>query len=189
MTDILREKTEETAQRVSPPTPAQWVRRAVAGDEGAFEKLYAHFHRDVWRVGARVLPTAGDRQELVQDTFAIAATSLRKLRNPARVRAWLRAIALRTALRQQRRASRDAASAALQHHWFPSAHDPTSALEARSAARALAEMPPSLRDPWMLARVEGVDLQRTADLCGVSLSTVKRRLREADKTLQVLQDG
>ena len=47
----------------------------------------------------------------------------------------------------------------------------------------LSTVPPSLRIPLVLRRVEGLSLQEVADLVGVSLATVKRRLAEAEQRL------
>jgi RNA polymerase sigma-70 factor, ECF subfamily len=46
--------------------------------------------------------------------------------------------------------------------------------------RLLRGMKPALRLAWMLRRVEGLELDEVALLCGCSLATAKRRIAEAD---------
>jgi RNA polymerase sigma-70 factor (ECF subfamily) len=48
----------------------------------------------------------------------------------------------------------------------------------------LDRIPPKLRVPWVLARIEGETLPRVADACGVSLATVKRRVSEAETRIR-----
>jgi RNA polymerase sigma-70 factor (ECF subfamily) len=50
-------------------------------------------------------------------------------------------------------------------------------------ARALEAMPKELRVPWVLHHVEGETLPDVAALVGVSLATVKRRIKEAEARL------
>jgi RNA polymerase sigma-70 factor (ECF subfamily) len=50
--------------------------------------------------------------------------------------------------------------------------------------RALAELPPRLRIPWILHHVEGETLPSVASLEGVSLATVKRRIARAEARVQ-----
>lgn len=70
------------------------VRGAARGDRVAQHELFARYHRGV--MGYCVLACNGDRdlaQELTQETFLRAMSSLRQLNEPGRFRTWLFSIA------------------------------------------------------------------------------------------------
>jgi DNA-directed RNA polymerase specialized sigma24 family protein len=51
------------------------------------------------------------------------------------------------------------------------------------------ELPPSVRVPLVLRRVEGYSLDVVAQLTGFSLATVKRRIAEGEQRLEAAQWG
>ena len=159
------------------------VERARQGDERAFAQLYRRHARYLAGVIYRIM---GDEQELddvIQETFVDAADQLEQIRDAERVRPWLVRVAVRKVhrrLEKRRRlrwlhAERPAA---------PSFADPEHRQELAALAEALGELPPKLRVPWVLHRVEGETLPAVADLCDTSLATVKRRIAEAEEKIQ-----
>jgi DNA-directed RNA polymerase specialized sigma24 family protein len=52
--------------------------------------------------------------------------------------------------------------------------------EVDELSRALQRMPPRVRIPWILHRVMGETLPAVADIEGVSLATIKRRIAAAE---------
>lgn len=80
----------------APMDDAQAIRRVLDGDTGAFEVLVRAHEAYVFRLLSRHLPRA-EVPEASQDAFLDAFQNLSKLREPARFRSWLSAIALRRA--------------------------------------------------------------------------------------------
>lgn len=159
------------------------VSRILRGDAHAFRELYGRHSRYVAGVVYRLMGDDADLEDIVQDTFIRAAERLDSLRNPAQVRAWLVTIAVRLAQSRMTRRRR--------RHWLrqqitcaaATVSDPRDRAPADELASALEQVPPKLRVPWILARVEGLKLDEVAHSCGISLATVKRRIAQAQARL------
>jgi RNA polymerase sigma-70 factor (ECF subfamily) len=141
-------------------------------------------------VGALVLKLTGrpgDVDDVVQDVFMQAHRGLKKLRDPAAVRPWLRRITVRRTRRWLRKR--------WVLRWFlesdVDAHadlvDPAASPEDRTSIayiyRTLEKMSEDERLVWVLRFVEGETLESIAELLGASISTVQRRLRTAQTTM------
>jgi RNA polymerase sigma factor (sigma-70 family) len=88
------------------PEVGQLVRRAAAGDEGAWNGLVDRFNGLVWAVArAHRLPSA-DAADVVQTTWLRAVERLDRVNQPERVGAWLATIARNESLRALSQGSR-----------------------------------------------------------------------------------
>ena len=79
------------------------IAAARAGDQQAFTELYEATDQEVYRTARAVLQSEQMALDIQQDTFVYAFTHLDKLEDPAKLRPWLRAIAVnqaRSALRK-----------------------------------------------------------------------------------------
>lgn len=84
------------------------VESAATGDEVAFARIVAAHHADMTRVSFVVCGDLDIAHEAVQAAWPIAWRKLRSLRDPARLRPWLIAVAANEArqlIRRQRRRS------------------------------------------------------------------------------------
>src|SRR5262245_19078907 len=86
--------------------------RLVRNDEGqherdlpirTFDDLFRRYHRLVATIGLRVLGRSREIDDFVQDVFLEAHRGYGSLRDPAAAKAWLRAIAVRVAVKKLRR--------------------------------------------------------------------------------------
>jgi RNA polymerase sigma-70 factor (ECF subfamily) len=112
---------------------------------------------------------------------------LSKLRDPAAVRPWLRRITVRRSRRWLRKR--------WVLRWFRESDvetetelvDASASPEERTQIayiyRTLEQMPRDERLVWVLRFVEGETLEAIAELLGLSVSTVQRRLRAAQATM------
>jgi RNA polymerase sigma-70 factor (ECF subfamily) len=141
----------------------------------------------VERVLVRVLGHARDLDDLTQEVFVRVLDRIGELRDPAALRGFLASIAVfvaREAIRSRRR-----------RRWlvfFAPAEQPEPAVEGvdEEARAALAELYDALESLHVDVRValtlrylEEMDVTQVAAACGVSLSTIKRRLREGEQRL------
>src|SRR5262245_24592626 len=69
------------------------VDRAIAGDELAFARIVAAHHEDMARIAYFVCGDLDVAEEAEQTAWAVAYRRLKDLRDPARLRPWLLAIA------------------------------------------------------------------------------------------------
>jgi RNA polymerase sigma factor (sigma-70 family) len=160
----------------------------LRGDEAA---LYAQ-HSD--RLLRQVRAAVNTSDAIVEDACA-AAWAILLRRQPDRtptLGAWLRIVAIREAIRMDRRArsavSMDVLAATPMHadgdtagvtrEALPPTHSDDAVIVARDALRELAQLPPRQRRLFAL-HVAGYSYQEIAQLTGDSLRTVDRQLRRA----------
>ncbi|GAA0635139.1 RNA polymerase sigma factor [Brevundimonas lenta] len=154
-------------------TDAELVSRALAGSDAAFSRLVER-HQAAVRAFLRRLLGGGwaEADDLAQEAFLAAWASLRTLKDPAGVRAWLCGIAWRKAqdrIRSSRRgAARDAA-------WLETVETPAgiSPVEKLALAAAMAELPPDVRACVALCLADGWSHGEASLALDLPLGTVK----------------
>jgi RNA polymerase sigma-70 factor (ECF subfamily) len=166
-------------------TDDELVRRARAGDLGAFEGLVRR-HRDVvHRVAARVAEPA-DADDVVQDTFLRAFHRLDRYRGDGAFRAWLLQIAHNTAVSS---VHRDAGDVVPFHEDLDGGDGktPADALEGAERRRRLAikvkGLAPQHRTVLVLRDIEGFSYEEIAEITATPLGSVKARLHRARREL------
>ena len=168
-------------------TDPELVAAARAGSDGAFARLVARHQGAVRGFLRRVL--GGDRAEaddVAQEVFLTAWGTLRSLKDPSGVRAWLCGIAWRKArdrMRGRRRAeARDAA-------WMEASAAPpgVSPEDRMTMETAMAALAPDERACVALCLAEGWSHGEAASALGLPLGTVKSHVgRGRAKLLQAL---
>jgi RNA polymerase sigma-70 factor (ECF subfamily) len=157
-----------------------------AGEPWARAALFDRYAHHVERILRRVLGNDrhGDLADLIQEAFVQALSSLDGLRDAEAMLAWMQTIAARTAFRAIR--SRKARS--WLKFWEPAdvpelavdSLDPD-IIEAHRRTYALLErMPAEERVIFALRYIDGMELERIAEIREVSLATLKRRLSRAE---------
>jgi RNA polymerase sigma-70 factor (ECF subfamily) len=154
-----------------------------AGEGWAADALAATYGEHVRRVLFRVLG-AGDRDaaDLAQETFLRALRGIGQLEDPRALKAWLTHVAVFTARAELRRRRR--------WRWLPFTESagpteswagPELVHAAEAVYRIFDRMPADERIPFALRAMMGLDLAETAAACGMSFSTVRRRLERAER--------
>jgi len=153
------------------------------GDPGAQARFFDAYVGIVERVLLRVFGPDSELEDLVQESFLQALTSLHRFRGDAsNLTAWVRAVAVRTAQKRirGRQVRRRTGLQSPEQFWdLPSAIDPATQAALASAQRIIAAMPLEHRMVFSLRFVEGLELREIAECVGLSLATVKRRLQSA----------
>jgi RNA polymerase sigma-70 factor (ECF subfamily) len=154
----------------------QIVRRAQRGDTLAMSELLDRLGPYVARVcGPIALSAAADA---AQETLIAVFRGLRGLSEPAAVYGWVRAIAVREAVRVARRDARGVAADLTE---LPASGDPLLATDIRDVLHRLS---PEHRAILVLRDVEGLTEQEAARLLDVPTGTVKSRLARARATFR-----
>jgi RNA polymerase sigma-70 factor (ECF subfamily) len=173
------------------PSDAALVVSARAGEDWAKEALFRRHARMANGLAFRLMGQDDDVDDLVQESFTHALASLNKLDNPQAFSAWLGGIVVRTAYRLLRRRRLLArfglrSTDPVDLEWVQSSGAPPDVIAALKEIYARIEtLPPKLRVPLVLRRVEGMPLDDIAKLTRTSLATVKRRIREAEVALDI----
>jgi RNA polymerase sigma-70 factor (ECF subfamily) len=172
------------------PTDAALVVAARAGEAWAQEALFRRHSRMAMGLAHRLLPRDEDVDDVVQDCFVSALQRLSSLDNPQAFAAWLGSIVVRTVGKRLRRRRllgrlglRSAEHIDLDTLVAPQA--PTeAALELKRIYAVVARLSSEERVALILRRVEEMEIPQIAEQMGLSMSTVKRRLKAAESWLE-----
>lgn len=171
------------------PTDEALVLAARAGDNWAFELLFRRHVRMAVGLAHRLLPRDAEVDDIVQDCFSAAFERLASLQSPEAFGSWLGSIVIRTVQKRLRRRRllerlgiRSPEPIEPDQVVSPSAPAEVAA-ELRAVYAFVDSLPAEERVALLLRRVEGLEISQIASQMGVSVSTVKRRLKSAEVRL------
>jgi RNA polymerase sigma factor (sigma-70 family) len=151
--------------------PEQLVSAAQRGDTLAMNDLLEQLAPYVGRICAPI--ALGNGPDAAQEALVAVFRSLRSLQEPAALFGWVRAIAVREAVRV---AKQDVRGVAADLTELPARGDPQLAVDIRDT---LARLSPEHRALLVLRDLEGLDEQAAAALLEVPAGTAKSRLHRA----------
>lgn len=161
----------------------------AAGDQRAFQALFARYGPLVTRLVRRRVFDPTDAGDLVQQTFFQLHRARHDFRIDGKLRPWLLTIAMNV-VRQYFRRRKRATEVPLHEDgsWMPSTgpHDPVAAERARQLRAALARLPDKQRVAIELHWLEGIPFPEVADIVGASVSAVKVRAHRGYARLRTL---
>lgn len=163
------------------------LRRAAAGDQGAFSNLVRRHEDRVFGIAIRMTGDRADALDAAQDTFVAVFRQAETFRGDAAFTTWLYRVAVnatRDLLRKRRRLPEPAAE-------LPEREAPgTSAEEAVNLrldlAEALAKLPDEYREAVLLHDLGAVPYEEIAKITGAALGTVKSRISRGRRRLAAL---
>jgi RNA polymerase sigma-70 factor, ECF subfamily len=154
------------------------LRAAQAGSLDALGELYRTHSRLVHAAAWRLLGSREDAEDVLQDVFVGLPRALRSYREQGRFAAWLRQLAVRTALmrlRSQKRKREEPLEAAGEGRHRAEQHP----VDRIAAERAIASLPDSLRVVFILKEVEGYTHAEIAGMLDISAINSATRLSRA----------
>ncbi|MFW6080150.1 MAG: RNA polymerase sigma factor [Gemmatimonadota bacterium] len=162
------------------------VRRAQAGESGAFDELYeAHVGR-VYALCLRMTADPRRAEELVQDVFVKAWRRIETFRGASAFSTWLHRVTVNVVLDARRRRDRMPAQLSALPEDVLSSGGRTDGPDGWSDAlgrldleRALASLPERARMALVLHAVEGYRYEEVAELMEISIGTVKSHIHRA----------
>lgn len=162
---------------------AALVALVLAGRQEAFSELVRRHQESLHRYARSMGVPQDTSQDLVQDAFVRAYQRLRQCRDAGRFRAWLLGI-LRNLVLDYGRDLRQQTVSIEQVSEAGLASAPPQ-LELRHAlGTALEQLPPLLREAFLLRHHQGYAYEEIAAITGSRLSAVKMRVHRAREQLQ-----
>jgi len=166
------------------------VRRAQRGDREAFGRLVEQFQPTVHAIALRRLGNPNDALELTQEVFLHVLRRIGQLREPERFAGWLRQVAVRMAInRATRRTAPPSVEVGILEGAWERGAEPLDELISRERAErlrgALGRLKSLDREALDAFYLRGHSLVEIAEMLGVPLGTVKRRLHTARKRLKL----
>ena len=170
------------------PDDAEIIGRVLQGEKQEFEHLVSRYQRALYRHAVALVLDHDVASDMVQDAFVRAYLNLRECRDRARFRGWLFRTLRNRCLDHLKDASRrnvrldDLAEPPLDGGESPA--DRAQRRELRTGIeRALAALPPALREAFVMHYVDGVPYETMAEVLGASVSALKMRALRAREAL------
>ena len=162
-----------------------FIRRTLAGDTDAFSVLVERYQSLVFSVVVRMVRHRQDAEDVAQDVFVKAYSSLVNFRGESRFSTWLCRIAYTTAVSHTRRQRPDRAGIEIQNEHDTCDDDEQSLHEERlqQLRRALAQLPPDDASLLTLYYQHDKTVDEVASITGLSVANVKVRLHRIRKKL------
>jgi len=168
-----------------PPGPSEsdLIRDVATGSAAAITEMYHRYAAGIFRVASRLLGSASDAEDVVQDVFVGLPEAIRKFDGRGRFEGWLRRVAARTTLMRMRR-ERQRRQVALERNAdgvpVPGADD----IARWDLERALRAVPAPLRAVLVLRQLEGYTHREIGTMLGISSGASRVRFSRA---LQMLR--
>jgi RNA polymerase sigma-70 factor (ECF subfamily) len=156
----------------------RYAAAAAEGDNVAVAELIRHTETAVWQV-CTVLGSAGETEDLVQETYLRALRALQRFRGDAPVRLWLLSIARRTCADHVRRRQRQRrlldrlTTEAVSDGAVPLSADLSLTLE------LLQRLDPDRREAFALTQLAGLSYEEAATIVGCPIGTIRSRVARA----------
>jgi RNA polymerase sigma-70 factor (ECF subfamily) len=170
---------------------ADAIARVLDGDTQQFEHLVRRYQQVLYRHAVSMVLDHDAAADMVQDAFVRAYVNLRQCRDPSRFRAWLFQTLRNRCLDHLKDANRrhlridEIVEPPIDESDDPSEIARRHELRAR-IVRALAQLPPMLREAFVMHYVDGLPYDTMADLLDVSVSALKMRASRARDALSAI---
>lgn len=173
----------------------QLIRKILSGDDAAFSALVQKYEKSVHAFAWREIGDYHFAEEITQDTFIQVYKNLATLRNPNLFAGWLHVIAKRLCIKwnQKRRPTfqslEEIPMEEIDEHsynMYTSEQHETQAIENRleRVKKLLEKLPESERTVITLYYLGEMTTREISKFLGVSVNTIKSRLRRARMRLQ-----
>jgi len=167
----------------SAPSEADLIRDVATGSATAITEMYHRHAAGVFRVACRLLGSASDAEDVVQDVFVGLPEAIKKFDGRGSFEGWLRRVATRTTLMRMRR-ERQRRQVALEEN---AAGVPVPGADSSAKwdlERALRAVPAPLRAVLVLRQLEGYTHREIGAMLGISSGASRVRFSRA---LQMLR--
>lgn len=162
--------------------------RSQSFDEFSVADLWQEHRRWLAVVLLAHRPRGADLEDLLQEVALILTRRIDELRDPEKIRPWLRTIAVNVARGAARRAGAEPVKTPAELDELPGRTSDLERLELRDEARRVLEMAldlkPEFREPLFLRCLHGFSQRRIADILALPETTVETRIARARRLLR-----
>lgn len=151
------------------------------GRQDAFEALFARHRDPLWGFLVRKTGDRDGAADVYQEAFLRVWKSAHTYREGQSFKPWLYRIALNTARDRWRRTQREPDTVALDPELRGRRRDPMSG---RDLERAIAALPDTLREAFLLGAVQGMDHNEVAAALDITPSNARARISRARSRLR-----
>jgi RNA polymerase sigma-70 factor, ECF subfamily len=172
------------------------VERICRGDRDAAASLIQRHNRSLWRIARGILRNEADAEDVLQEAYLRAFTSIAEFRGESSLSTWLARIVINEARRRLRRAKPTVELAGTGEGPIGEAREslapvvPSPEQEAaryqirRMVEQAVDALPAPFRAVFIMRVVEQMSVEETAAALRIPPATVKTRLHRASQRLR-----
>jgi RNA polymerase sigma-70 factor (ECF subfamily) len=163
------------------------VRLAMQGDTESMQRLWRDHRRWVAAIILAHKPREVELEDLLQEVALSMVQRMSELRDPAKFRPWLRAVAVNASRTAGRRATtrRVVRSLRLTDNEIPDTSNAAGQVsEAQRVLQLAQRLHPDYREPLLLRAVRGLSQKQIAETLGLPETTIETRLARARRMLR-----
>jgi RNA polymerase sigma-70 factor (ECF subfamily) len=164
----------------------QLVESACSGDIGSFGKLYEHYYTAMVWLAYSIVPDYSLAEDVAQQSFVAACENLGSLRNKEKFAAWLSAICRNVAYTNLAKSKRENVSIDETALVSKQTGDDE---EDKIVQQAVFALPLMYRQIVVLHYYNDMSYEQIKSTLGISLHSVKGRLRRARKKIEQYLNG
>lgn len=172
------------------PTDAQVIAQVLAGRTDRYSLLVIRYQEPLFRHAFGMTGDADTSADLVQDTLVKAFTHLSTCQEPDRFAAWAFRILRNRCMDHLKNRRQQTVPLEDDTVVVPDTATPAGELEraelGRAVEDALATLPASQREAFLLKHVEGLSYEEMAERLDTGISALKMRVMRAREALQSL---
>jgi RNA polymerase sigma factor (sigma-70 family) len=175
-----------------PETDGDLLCQFLKGSKEAFTEIVRRHGRLVWSVCRNLTRSDAEADDAFQATFLVLLRNAGRVRDTARLSAWLHGVAYRVCARARRTAQRRAAreqAAAMSERYGQVVADSAWDRALAAVHEEAGKLPESLRTPFVLCCLEGKGVTEAAEQLGWKLGTFSGRLTRAKNTVLARLDA
>jgi RNA polymerase sigma-70 factor (ECF subfamily) len=165
----------------------QLVESACNGDIGSFGKLYEHYYATMVWLAYSIVPDYSLAEDVAQQSFAIACKNLSSLRNKEKFAGWLSAICRNAAYTNLAKSKRENVSSI--DETVLACNQAGNDEENKIVQQAVFSLPQMYREIVVLHYYNDMSYEQIKSALGISLNSVKGRLRRARKKIEHYLNG
>jgi RNA polymerase sigma-70 factor (ECF subfamily) len=175
-------------RRSDAPSDEDVIGRVLNGEKQQYEHLVTRYQQALYRHAVSIVLDHDVAADMVQDAFVRAYLNLRECRDGSRFRPWLFKTLRNRCLDYLKEASRrnvrldDLVEPPVDEADGPGALAERNELRT-GIRRALGQLPPALREAFVMHYVDGVPYETMAERLGASVSALKMRALRAREAL------
>jgi RNA polymerase sigma-70 factor (ECF subfamily) len=158
------------------PTDEELMHLVQTGDSEAFQMLFSRYKAPIWSYLFRRTGNREATADLYQEVFLRVWRAAHTYRVDQRVKPWIYRISTNVVHDQYRKSTRQVQTVELDDFSPGHRFEP---LATRDLERAIASLPETLRDAFLLGAVEGLDHKEVAQALGIQPDNARARISRA----------
>ena len=158
------------------------VEQACGGDVGSFGRLYEYYYPAMVWLAYSIVKDVTNAEDIAQQSFAAACENLSNLRDRKKFAGWLSGICRNTALMSLTKSKQGNIS--IDDVVLICNDEGNDTEEQKIVQKSVFELPQMYREVVVLHYYNNMSYEEIKDLLGISLHSVRGRLRRARKKIE-----